>query len=432
MGKISPVSAKYIIHASINIEGVVDRPDVIGAIFGQTEGLLGSELELRELQRSGRIGRIEVETETRSGKTRGSIVIPSSLDKAETAIVGAALEIIQRIGPCNAKILVSKIEDVRVSKRRYVIERAKELLKNLMDNVMPDSQELSDEVAYSVRVMEITEFGKARLPAGPNVEDSDEIIVVEGRADVLNLLKHGFKNAIAINGTSVPPEIVTLADKKIVTAFVDGDRGGELIIQELMGLTEIDFVCMAPAGKEVEELTKKEIHKALRGKIAAEQAKLELTQSAPNKGNDKIKAAMNHPRPVSKDQRPQNKIRKPLPSQRPITKSQPGSSESSEKKNELTDAEKGKFSEMLETLIGTRGAYILDESQNILGKVPVTELESTIKSLSSGVYAIIFDGVIEKMLVSECEKIKVQFLIAMDSKVDNGQSAVTIVTADQF
>jgi len=132
MGKISPVSAKYIVHATIEIEGIVDKPDVVGAIFGQTEGLLGSDLELRELQRSGRIGRIEVNVDTRSGKTNGSIIVPSSLDKAETAIIGAALEIIQRIGPCNAKIQVGSIEDVRVSKRSFVISRAKELLKNLM------------------------------------------------------------------------------------------------------------------------------------------------------------------------------------------------------------------------------------------------------------------------------------------------------------
>src|SRR3990167_3980347 len=127
MGKISPVSSKYVIHTSIQIDGVVDRPDVIGAIFGQTEGLLGAELELRELQRSGRIGRIEVNVETRGGKTQGEIIIPSSLDKAETAIIGAALEIIQRIGPCNAKLQVQNIEDVRVSKRAFVIERAKEI-----------------------------------------------------------------------------------------------------------------------------------------------------------------------------------------------------------------------------------------------------------------------------------------------------------------
>ena len=147
MGKISPVSAKYIVNASIDIEGIVDKPDVIGAIFGQTEGLLGADLELRELQRSGRIGRIEVDIETRSGKSSGKIIIPSSLDKAETSIVGAALEIIQRIGPCNAKIEVTNIEDVRISKRSMVIERAKELLKKMMEQTMPDSQEIADEVS---------------------------------------------------------------------------------------------------------------------------------------------------------------------------------------------------------------------------------------------------------------------------------------------
>ncbi|MEM4337053.1 MAG: DNA primase DnaG, partial [Candidatus Woesearchaeota archaeon] len=255
MAKISPVSAKYIIQATIDIEGVVDRPDVIGAIFGQTEGLLGEDLELRELQRSGRIGRIEVNTDTRGGRTKGTIIIPSSLDKAETAIVGAALEVIQRIGPCNATIKVDKIEDVRVSKRHFVIERAKQLLKGLMESSMPDSQEIADEVAASVRVMEIREYGRERLPAGPAIDESQEIILVEGRADVLNLLKHGFKNAIAINGTSIPDTIKELCKHKETTVFVDGDRGGDLIIKELLSVTEIDFITKAPDGKEVEELT---------------------------------------------------------------------------------------------------------------------------------------------------------------------------------
>src|SRR3989338_4900019 len=115
MGKISPVSAKYIVNATINIEGVVDRPDVIGAIFGQTEGLLGSDLELRELQRSCRIGRIEVKLETKGGITRGNIIIPSSLDKAESSIVGAALEIIERIGPCESKIKVDRRSEEHTS-----------------------------------------------------------------------------------------------------------------------------------------------------------------------------------------------------------------------------------------------------------------------------------------------------------------------------
>src|SRR3989339_904040 len=276
MGKISPVSSKYIVHASIDIEGVVDRPDVIGAIFGQTEGLLGTDLELRELQRSGRIGRIEVNVNTSSGKTNGEIIVPSSLDKTETAIVAAALEIIQRIGPCNAKIEVKKIEDVRISKRQFVIDRAKVLLRMLMDDTLPDSQELADEVSQAVRVMEVIEYGREKLMAGPAIDESDEIIVVEGRADVLNLLKHGFKNAIALNGTSVPQTIKDLTKKKTVTAFVDGDRGGDLIIKELMEVADLDYVAKAPDGKEVEEITKKEIHKAIRSRVSAEQARFEI------------------------------------------------------------------------------------------------------------------------------------------------------------
>jgi len=399
MAKISPVSAKYIIHANINIEGVVDRPDVIGAVFGQTEGLLGSELELRELQRSGRIGRIEVETETKSGKTRGTIVIPSSLDKAETAIVGAALEIIQRIGPCNAKIEVSKIEDVRISKRNFVVDRAKELLKQMMEDIMPDSQELADEVAYSVRVMEIQEYGRSRLPAGPAIEDSEEVIVVEGRADVLNLLKHGFKNVIALNGTSVPPEIVELGKRKTLTAFVDGDRGGDLIIKELMSVTEIDFIARAPDGKEVEEITKKEIHKSLRAKISAEQMKMELGKESSSVHVGK------------KPQKPQNA--------KPATLT-------------IKEDEKEIFNGMLEDLIGTRGAYILDEKLNILGKVPISELQTTIKSLNTGIHAVIFDGVIEKELLSIAEKSNVNYLVGMDNKTKQKSSRVITLTADDF
>ena len=404
MGKISLVSSKYIIHASIEIEGVVDRPDVIGAIFGQTEGLLGADLELRELQRSGRIGRIEVGVEIRSGKTKGTIVIPSSLDKAETSIVAAALEIIQRIGPCNAKINVENIEDVRVSKRSFVVERAKALLKRLMENVMPDSQELADEVAYSVRVMEIQEYGKDRLPAGPTIEESDVIIVVEGRADVLNLLKHGIKNAIAMNGTSVPETIIDLSKKKVITAFVDGDRGGNLIIKELTGVADIDYVTKAPDGKEVEEITKKEIHKALRSRISGEQAKLETNRESERLSLDIKKQPQQQFRPVAA-------VAKFV------------------KKPQLTPEEKKVFSDMLENLIGTRGAHILDQKLSILGKVPLSELQTTIKSLSSGVYAIVFDGVIDRDLVKTAEKSNVKYLVAMDSRVKPAETRVELVTS---
>ncbi len=420
MGKISPVSSKYIVNASIEIEGIVDRPDVIGAIFGQTEGLLGADLELRELQRSGRIGRIEVNVDTRSGKTNGTINIPSSLDKAETSIVAAALEVIQRIGPCNAKIKVQNIEDVRVTKRNFVVERAKELLKVMMERVIPDSQELADEVAYSVRVMEVQEYGKDRLPAGPLIDESEEIVVVEGRADVLNLLKHSFKNVIAMNGTSVPETIIELSKKKVITAFVDGDRGGRLIIKELTNSAEIDYVAMASAGKEVEEITKKEIHKALRGRISVEQVKLEM-----GKDVERIEKP-----PMYESRRPQQNYQKrTLPQRTPIPQR---TAVRATTKKEATPEEKNVFKEMLENLVGTRGAHILDDKLNILGKVPISELQTTIKSLSSGVYAIVFDGYIDKDLVKTAERARINFLIGMDSKIKANETSIQLLTVNDL
>ena len=449
MGKISPVSAKYIVHAGIEIEGVVDRPDIIGAIFGQTEGLLGSELELRELQKSGRIGRIEVNTETRGGKTKGMILIPSSLDKAETAIVAAAIEIIQRIGPCNAKLEVQNIEDVRISKRSMVVERAKELLKKMMDTTMPDSQEIADEVASSVRAMEIVEYGRERLPAGPGIDESEEIIVVEGRADVINLLKNGFKNAIAINGTSVPESIVEICAKKTVTVFVDGDRGGNLIIKELTAVAEIDFVTKAPDGKEVEELTKKEIHKALRSRISGEQAKLEFGRDTERTSMELVKRPQYspqsqgptpYPRRDSRDSRGPSD-RPPMrdnrgPSDRPPMRDSRGPRDDrtprefvppAPAKAAVSTEEKDAFRRMLEDLIGTRGAEILDAKLNVLGKVPVTEIESTLKHLTNA-HAVVFDGSIEKEVAKAAEDANVKFLIAMDSKVKPNETRVTVLT----
>ncbi|MEM4259907.1 MAG: DNA primase DnaG [Candidatus Woesearchaeota archaeon] len=444
MGKISPVSAKYIVHSQISVDGVVDKPDVIGAIFGQTEGLLGEDLELRELQRSGKIGRIEVNLDTKGGKTNGYIIIPSSLDKAETAIVGAALEIIQRIGPCNAKLKVERIEDVRISKRQFVIERAKELLKTLTDSVLPDSQEIADEVSSSVRIMEITEYGRERLAAGPTIDEGDEVIVVEGRADVLNLLKNGFKNCIAINGTNIPQTIIDLAQKKTVTAFVDGDRGGDLILTELLTVAEVDYVTKAPDGKEVEELTKKEIHKALRSRIAAEQIKLELGVKeigGEHKAEDIQRVEIKVDKQVekstfdSKKSQPQQQRdmraneRRQQPQQQPQRMQQRPELVQQQKKIEITSKELEKFGSMLEDLIGTRGAYLIDEQINILGKVPVTELQSTLKSLTKGVLAVILDGVIDKELLAVAERSNISYLVAMDSNVKS-TPRITILTAD--
>ncbi len=434
MGKISPVAAKYIVHATIHIDGVVDRPDVIGAVFGQTEGLLGSELELRELQRSGRIGRIEVNTNTSSGKTQGEIVIPSSLDKTETAIVAAALEIIQRIGPCNAKVAIQKLEDVRISKRQFVIERAKALLKELTETTLPDSQELADEVAQSVRMMEVQTYGRDHLAAGPSIDESDEIIVVEGRADVLNLLKQGFKNAIALNGTSVPQTIKDLSKRKTVTIFVDGDRGGDLIIREMLSTAEVDFVCKAPSGMEVEEITKKEVHKALRSRITAEQAKMDLGIDEHGALKEPVQAL----RQNGKDLRPlpQAQVRKELPREelRKFPPRVPGVSRPlspSPNGGKLTPEEQRVFKETLDDLFGTRGACIFDQSLKVLGKVPLSELASTIKSLNGGMYALALDGTADNELLSTAEKLGISHVIAVDSKVKEA-GKVHVVTDAQL
>lgn len=441
MAKISLVSSKYIVNATIDIDGTVDRPDIIGAVFGQTEGLLGADLELRELQRSGRIGRIEVNTETKGGKTSGTIVIPSSLDKAETAIVGAALEIIQRIGPCNAKIQVTNIEDVRISKRTMVIERAKDLLRKMMDTSMPDSQELADEVSSAVRVMECTEYGPDRLPAGPAIEESDEIIIVEGRADVVNLLKHGFKNAIGLNGTSVPPSIADMCSKKTVTAFVDGDRGGDLIIKELLAVADVDFVTKAPDGKEVEEITKKEIHKALRSRITGEQAKLDLGRDTERTAPQMFKRPQFQQRPPMQQQNLQGQPVQsgqfqPRSSHPPrfaprrmevAPMGAPPQMPSVPPKMASVD-EKKIFKGIMESLIGTRGAEILDGKLKVLGKVPMSELAATLKGVGTGVHAVIVDGDIDYDLAKASEVSGVKYLVGMDSKVKPGETKVQVIT----
>jgi DNA primase len=425
MGKISIVSAKYIIHADIKIDGMVDKPDVIGAVFGQTEGLLGSDLELRELQRSGRIGRIEVNLESKGGKSKGVITIPSSLDKAETCIVAAALEIIQRIGPCNATITVNNIEDVRISKRKYVVERAKNLLKNLMDKMMPDTQEIAEEVSSSVRVMEIGEYGRDRLPAGPAVAESDEVIVVEGRADVITLVKNGFKNVIAMNGSSVPDTIIELSRKKTLTAFVDGDRGGDLNIKELLSVADLDFVVKASDGKEVEELTKKEIHKALRSKIAAEQYRLdhnipELDGSNGKSNNDKRQQdSQKSSKGDDRDRRRNDN--------RGQQRQQPAS-----KPAQISAAEKEKFKQLSDELVGTKGACLLDSKMEILAKIPINELQSTIKDLSTDIHAVVIDESISKDLVKACERAKVRYLVGTESSVSNASTPIRILTYDDL
>jgi DNA primase len=261
-------TSKYLIHADVTADGVVERSDVVGAIFGQTEGLLGDDLDLRDLRQSGKVGRIDVEISSTGGQSEGHVTIETSLDKVETATLAAALETISRVGPCRADLEVREIEDVRAAKRKEVVDRAKELLRTGFDDSIMSSDEILAEVRQQVRAGDITEY--EGLPAGPRVTDGDAIIVVEGRADVLTLLKYGVKNAIAVEGTNVPDAVAELTRHRTVTAFLDGDRGGDLILEELAQVGDVDYVAFAPDEGSVEDLDHHEVFAALRNKVPYE------------------------------------------------------------------------------------------------------------------------------------------------------------------
>ena len=314
-------TTKYLIHISLAAEGVVEKPDVVGAIFGQTEGLLGEDLDLRDLQRTGRVGRIDVQITSKKGETKGEILISSSLDRAETAILAASLETIDRVGPCVARVIVESIEDIRVSKRKMIVERAKVLLIERFDDGTIDSDELLDDVRESLRMEKIGSIGEEKVPAGPNVLESDAIIVVEGRADVLNLLRYGIKNAVAVEGTNIPKTVVELCEKKTATAFFDGDRGGELILRELLQVVDIDFVAFSPKGKSVEDMTRKEVIKTLRNKVPVEYVRDQYFEDAAelpaelriNRGSgDESDPAGKKTRHVSPPKRPSDGTKGPL------------------------------------------------------------------------------------------------------------------------
>lgn len=360
-------TTKYLIRAKIEIDGIVDKPDVVGAIFGQTEGLLGKELDLRELQKTGRIGRIHVQLNSKGGKSIGIIVIPSSLSMIETAILAAVLETVDRVGPCTARVYIEKIEDMRETKRKKVIQRAVEILRKWSTEVTPETQEITDAVMKAFHSSQIMKYGKENLPAGPNIDKADTVIVVEGRADVLNLLKHGFNNVIAVEGTSIPQTIVELSRKKTIVAFVDGDRGGELILRELLQVADIDFVARAPPGKEVEELSHKEIIKALRNKVPVEQ----------------ISTIISSIKVPEKKEVPHHKLSIPQP---------------------LID-------EAL-AIRDTHEAYLFNKDLEKISTIMVKDLADELKKIDS-TFAIVFDGVITQRLVDLSVEKGVKYIIGV-------------------
>ena len=445
---IDPNTTKYLIKARLTADGIVEKPDVVGAIFGQTEGLLGEELDLRDLQKSGRIGRIEVDVTSKSGKSDGILYVSSSLDQVETAILASALETIDRVGPCKASIKVLGIDDVRVTKREKVIERAKELLTDLIKQSKGTSVDITDNVRQSIQVEEITSFGKDKCPAGPNIRDSESIIIVEGRSDVLNLLKSGIKNAIAVEGTNIPETVQELSKEKVSIAFVDGDRGGELILRELFQVAEIDFVARAPRAHEVEELTTKQLIKCLRNKVPGDQY-MEMNGFADNddgerkERNDRDDRRERHfnrennngdrkprdrfdPDAAEKFKKKEQRDDEPREQKEPRVHKEHVPAEGSQPREErelrkrrsddnkerpprgkkdtvkpskVLSPEQEKYKEILSSIASTHNAKLLDHNGEIVREVAVKELVDSLKENAEGINAMIFDGVISQRIL---------------------------------
>jgi len=443
---IDPTTMKYLISARLEADGIVEKPDVVGAIFGQTEGLLGEELDLRDLQKSGRIGRIEVEVDARKGRSAGMVFIPSSLDQVETSIMAAALETIDRVGPCKAQIRVEKVEDVRVTKRNKIVERAKALLNTMMEGSKATGVDLLDEVRSSVQVSEITSFGPERLPAGPNVTDSDAILIVEGRQDVLNLLKSGIKNSIAVEGTNVPKSVQDLSKEKVVTVFLDGDRGGDLILKELLQVAEVDFVARAPRGREVEEMTQKQIMKSLRNKIPAEQYVEMYGLGAAYKPSEKEVPAGPvdedaPPRPVPAPRGPEPEPARapaPRPEFRPEARIEPRFEPRPEPRAEPRPAKVvgphvERYRDLLLQLGGTSRAKIIGADDNVAAEVPVRELVETLKGNGKGAKAIVFDGIITQRILDIAAEMGMKSVVGTKMGTVTKQPAgIDVLTRDDF
>ncbi len=336
--------------------GVVEKPDVIGALFGQTEGLFGPELDLRELQKSGRIGRIEISLESKQDKTTGNINIPTSLDRVSTAIIAASIESINRVGPCQAKVILNKIEDIRDARRRVIIDRAKEVLRKWTVETMPGTDEIFREVSEMLRVARVEKYGSEGLTAGPGIDTAKKIIVVEGRADVINLLRAGIQNVIALEGAKIPETIIKLCREKEATAFLDGDRGGDLILKELKQVTTVKYVSRAPRGKEVEDLSFEEIKLALKERVPLEKLK------------------------VKKQQRRKRLVPKQI-------------------------------TETAKELEGTLEAVLLDKEMKKVERLTVGELAEKLQGMND-IDTVVFDGVITQRLVDIAVEQKINYLVA--------------------
>ncbi len=398
---------KYIIKAQVEVNGPVDKHDIIGAIFGQTEGLFGEDFDLRKLQDKGRIGRIIVNVTRHGNKVVGELLIPSNLDRVETSLVAAMIEAVDRVGPYQARIRVVDIIDVRAEKIKRIVERAKEILKKWGREKTPDVREVIKEIAESLKTGELIEYGPDKLPAGPDVEKSDTIIIVEGRADVLNLLRYGYTNVIALEGArGVPETIKKLAKEKVAIAFVDGDRGGDLILRELLREADIDYVARAPQGKEVEDLTGREIARALANLTPVSKIRREV-----------LKSEYEKPREVETKEKEEKKVEEKTEEEKSL-----------ERKKENVIMIPNHVLEKMKALQGTLDVIIYDEEWRPLKTVKVNALVNELRNTPNAKY-IIMDGVITQRLLDTMSQVGAKLVIGTTlAKIQRRPKGVILLT----
>jgi DNA primase len=391
---------KYHVKLKFEVDGLVEKADIIGAIFGQTEGLLGPEMNLNELQKVSKVGRIEVNVDSKSNTAKGDALIPMSTDISTAALIAAAIESIDKVGPFQARFGLVGIDDIRAIKKKLIVDRAKKIVQEWATKTISEGEEMLKDVYDASKPGKLTAFGKAQLACGTGVFDSDWIILVEGRADVINLLRAGFDNAIAIEGAKIDETVTKLTEGKRVIAFLDGDRAGDLILKELQGLVKIDKILRAPAGREVEECTPLEIAEILK----------ETTQYvAPSAQHSQSSQQTQQPSEIKHTNRRdrQEQITEIQQHQGQVVSNTSGSNSIQQEENaDILSAVREVYPQINETL----EAVLLDSSMRTLLKIPVSDVVKKL-NITEGATLLVLDGIVTQRLVEAADKAGIQYIV---------------------
>ncbi|MDQ4073313.1 MAG: DNA primase DnaG [Thermoproteota archaeon] len=421
---------KYHVKLKFEVDGLVEKADIIGAIFGQTEGLLGPEMNLNELQKVSKVGRIEVNVDTKSNFARGDALIPMSTDISTAALIAAAIESIDKVGPFQAKFSLVGIDDIRAIKKKIIVDRAKKIVQEWATKTISEGEEMLKDVYDASKPGKLTTFGKAQLACGIGVYDSDWIILVEGRADVINLLRAGFDNSIAIEGAKIDETILKLTNGKRVIAFIDGDRAGDLILKELQGLVKIDKVLRAPPGREVEECTPLEITEILKD---AEQYLKQNNAENISRGSPEIQNIQKSTiaqsqinisdMALNNDHTHQKFLNETIKSNK--TNKDNNDNIARKENEEIISTVKQAFPEINETL----EAIIFDKSMKTIIKAPISNIIKKIFDIEGG-KLLILDGIITQRLIEAANKVGIQYIIG--HRTGNLKKPITEVKIQTF